>query len=388
MATKQPKLSDKDKEEYRILRIGEVNINIQGCSMKIIDYNNAMDITIQFQDNFGEIKKTRYERFKNGRVLNSNIVNPKRTVKIGKECLNNQGYYMKIIGEYFCNPSKVKIEFQDKFKGIVIGEYSNFIKGAIGNPNHRLYKIGEESYTNEKCIAKIVDVSNDKRDEYIIEFQDKYKARKSVQYDTFLRGNIKNPYFKSIINIGMVGETITTDEFNIPKYSYKVWKHMIERCYDKKCLSKYKAYEDCFVCDEWLIYENFEKWFDKNYYKVEGEITQIDKDILIKFNKEYSPNTCIFVPQTINITFKNYNDDYIIHNDLYLVIVKSKIVDFEFKKYYKQKSEAIFNKKKERIRLQELVLEFYKGKIPKNIYDKIKLSLYHRKEALYNGESE
>ena len=55
-----------------------------------------------------------------------------------------------------------------------------------------------------------------------------------------------------------------------------------------------KAY--CKVCDEWLTYSNFEKWFNKNYK--EGQ--QLDKDILFEGNKLYSPETCCFVPSDIN----------------------------------------------------------------------------------------
>jgi hypothetical protein len=40
---------------------------------------------------------------------------------------------------------------------------------------------------------------------------------------------------------------------------------------------------------------------------------QLDKDILIKNNKIYSPNTCVFVPSCINILFaKSRRDDKIL----------------------------------------------------------------------------
>jgi hypothetical protein len=78
---------------------------------------------------------------------------------------------------------------------------------------------------------------------------------------------------------------------------------MIRRCYDKKYQVKYPTYKDCKVCDEWLNYQNFAKWFDENYYQIDDETMHIDKDILVKGNKVYSPETCVFVPQDINILF-------------------------------------------------------------------------------------
>lgn len=78
--------------------------------------------------------------------------------------------------------------------------------------------------------------------------------------------------------------------------SYACWRSMLSRCYNVSYQKKQPTYIDCFVCDEWLVFSNFKNWFDKNY--IEG--FHLDKDILIQGNKEYSPNTCCFVPQHIN----------------------------------------------------------------------------------------
>lgn len=80
---------------------------------------------------------------------------------------------------------------------------------------------------------------------------------------------------------------------------YIKWRGMLERCYSKRSLIKNKSYSDCFVNKEWHLLSNFKKWFDKHY--IEG--WQIDKDILVKGNREYSPYKCCFVPQEINELF-------------------------------------------------------------------------------------
>jgi len=57
------------------------------------------------------------------------------------------------------------------------------------------------------------------------------------------------------------------------------------------------------VCEEWRNFQNFAKWFEKNYKNEIMEKWQLDKDILVKRNKVYSPETCAFVPREINCLF-------------------------------------------------------------------------------------
>lgn len=78
--------------------------------------------------------------------------------------------------------------------------------------------------------------------------------------------------------------------------SYSIWSKMLERCYCQKRLLVKPQYKDCTVCDEWLNYEVFKVWFDKNY--IDGY--HLDKDLLNQGNKEYSPKLSVFIPQEIN----------------------------------------------------------------------------------------
>lgn len=78
---------------------------------------------------------------------------------------------------------------------------------------------------------------------------------------------------------------------------YHTWGQMLKRCYSKEFLDRQPTYRGCSVCEEWWSFSNFKKWFDDNY--VEGY--SLDKDILFKHNKLYSPKTCCFVPNEINV---------------------------------------------------------------------------------------
>jgi len=78
--------------------------------------------------------------------------------------------------------------------------------------------------------------------------------------------------------------------------AYRRWVAMLHRCYGNFS-KKHPTYSVCSVCEEWLVFSNFEKWFEENY----KEGYELDKDLLSgKDNKVYSPETCCFLPQRIN----------------------------------------------------------------------------------------
>lgn len=86
--------------------------------------------------------------------------------------------------------------------------------------------------------------------------------------------------------------------------SYLAWTSMLERCYSPKYQHKKSTYQGCYVCKEWHTFSNFKSWFDSpdnGYHKS----YQLDKDILVKGNKVYSPNTCCLVPSSINSIITN-----------------------------------------------------------------------------------
>jgi hypothetical protein len=100
-----------------------------------------------------------------------------------------------------------------------------------------------------------------------------------------------NVYKKDVYGFGVNDMLNTRGE----KF-YNTWISMLKRCYDAKFHKKNPTYMGCYVCDEWKYLSKFKKWFDANY--IGGY--ELDKDILIQGNKVYSPDTCCFVPRSIN----------------------------------------------------------------------------------------
>lgn len=82
---------------------------------------------------------------------------------------------------------------------------------------------------------------------------------------------------------------------------YLKWKDMLMRCYSVKYKSKNPSYEDCKVCDEWLIFSNFKSWMEGQDWVGKA----LDKDIIFYGNKMYSPETCVFVDAKLNMFMSN-----------------------------------------------------------------------------------
>lgn len=160
-------------------------------------------------------------------------------------------------------------------------------------------RVGEKN--KNKHGTEMIIIEYNRKDDIIIEFQDEYKYRTKTTYQHFKKGSISNPYDKIIFGVGYIGEGKYSRTYN--KNIYSTWYNMLLRCY--KHDPKYPTYEDCTVHNDFHCLQNFGKWFEENYYKVPNEIMCLDKDILIKGNKIYGPDSCIIVPQTINSLIVN-----------------------------------------------------------------------------------
>lgn len=165
-------------------------------------------------------------------------------------------------------------------------------------------RIGNKNTSNEGLEMVISDYrsSND-----IDIYFPKYNViQKGYTYRKFLEGGIKCKVYPSLFGKGYIGIGEYKSSVNNNKTKcHKHWIYMLERCYSDAYKAKFPAYENCTVCDSWLNYQNFARWYDNNYYEVQGEKMCLDKDILSNGEKIYSPETCVFVPNKLNNIFTN-----------------------------------------------------------------------------------
>lgn len=164
-------------------------------------------------------------------------------------------------------------------------------------------RLGEQYITREGYKVEIVKYFNSR--DVSVKFEDGFILN-YLLYSNIKTGQIKNYNHPSIYGKGYIGYGLyKPSSEGIKDPAYKIWSHILERCYSKQQHLNFPTYTDVTITSEWLNYQNFAKWFYEESNYAEG--WEIDKDILSdENNKIYSPETCIFVPKEINslVAFK------------------------------------------------------------------------------------
>lgn len=235
--------------------------------------------------------------------------------------------------------------------------------------------LGKKYYNklNEEMI--VIGYENNKRVKIYFPL---YGYTRYVIYNNLKNSNITCPYSKVYYNRGFEGE----GEFNISEgcnftKAGGVWVDMIRRCCDEKYKEKKPFYKDSKVCEEWCNFQNFAKWYYNNYYEVIGEQMCLDKDILHKHNKLYSPDNCIIVPQSINKLLERNNSSnglpLGVHYDKrrykYVAQCKGGKGDNRYLGQFNSPNDAFYAYKEAKECRIKHIADEYKDRIPKKIYE-------------------
>ena len=121
-----------------------------------------------------------------------------------------------------------------------------------------------------------------------------------AQLEHIRKGSVKDPYSPSVCGVGILGTKYPSRVNGVHTKEYKLWTSMLERCYSITLKNKYLTYKDCEVSNNFKSYEYFYEWC-QNQIGFDNKGWHLDKDLLIKGNKVYDENTCVFLPNEINI---------------------------------------------------------------------------------------
>ena len=120
-----------------------------------------------------------------------------------------------------------------------------------------------------------------------------------ARLDHIRNGKVKDPYSPSVYGIGVLGTKYPSRVNGIITKEHTLWVGMLQRCYSDSYQKKHPTYIGCEVSDNFLHYEYFYDWCQKQVgFGKRG--FQLDKDLLTKGNKVYSEDSCVFIPSEIN----------------------------------------------------------------------------------------
>lgn len=152
-------------------RLGEIRNNNFGTPMKIIEYNNSQDITVEFQDEYRYKRKTTYNNFITGNVLNPYDPTILGIGRLGGIKLQTKYPYCYSIWEMILrrtNGNRDRKDFR-KYLDCTMQEswkiFSNFLEWYLNQPNlealmkyHKRYAIdkdilfrGNKVYDDKHC---------------------------------------------------------------------------------------------------------------------------------------------------------------------------------------------------------------------------------------------
>ena len=143
-------------------------------------------------------------------------------------------------------------------------------------------------------------------------------------------GEVKDHCSPTVCGVGYfgVGEFICSLN-GIKTREYLLWHNMLKRCYE----DNHPTYDEKYVIEDWHNFQNFAKWCHSEEgfnLKSNGKYYNLDKDLLYPNNKVYSPDTCCFIPHSLNTAlvgkslrtgllcgvYKNRNGEFVTHVDV------------------------------------------------------------------------
>lgn len=169
--------------------------------------------------------------------------------------------------------------------------------------NHSV-KIGEKYRNNEGYTATVVSIPCKDAFCGIVFDMDNTNTEIFVRMVNVRRGSFSNPFHRSICGVGYfgVGKYVAKIDGKHTE-EYKHFNSMIKRCYSEHQLKHAPSYLFTEVNPEMHCFQDMADWCNRQIgFGNKG--WQLDKDLLVRGNNEYSFDKCVFLPPQINTFIK------------------------------------------------------------------------------------
>lgn len=205
------------------------------------------------------------------------------------------GLWIKVIERI--TGKKIKIRFEESGYEL-IAEGVQIRRGTIRDWITHGYNVGDQFET--KSCGKITILKYHNASKIEIQFNDT-GWKTIVEGCQIKRGNIQDRLQPTAYGVGYlgVGHHRATSDNGKATWVYSRWAAMLERCYSAEFKMKSPNYALSQAAKEWLNFQVFAEWA-VNQKGYDNPRWQLDKDIISKGNKLYTPDNCCFVPQELN----------------------------------------------------------------------------------------
>lgn len=277
------------RQENVLTKLGDRYKNNVGQWATVVEYINSGKVTIVFDGypNHTQVYPSgtlRRGEFKN-KLDPMNMLN--------KRFKNNSGQWVTVV-EYR-GATEVIVKFDD---GVLSTTANYYLKnGSFNHPERFTSMIGKRFKNNKGDWCTVIDYKD--AHNVVIIFDGYENNTKNVSTKALKDGSFRNNYRPTIQGLGYIGEGVYSwsgDDY--VKKAYQTFTGMFSRCYDPCTQSKQPAYIGCSVDPRWYNFQVFAKFYVENPFCGLGY--HLDKDLLIRGNKVYSPEACTLLPPEIN----------------------------------------------------------------------------------------
>lgn len=263
--------------------------------------------------------------------------------------------------------------------------------GNRRNGKFHMHKTGYAHFTLSGTEKKIETYTDKLVAEHFLENASKYKRIWHID------GDIENCFYRNLVwvdhkeyrdlNSGNLPlEELGRQQEYIPyitlksNAAYSIWNGIYMRCYIDNNGSS--------MCDLWRYNkDSFAEWWSSEYYECDGESMAVDKDLLFPGNKEYAPDKCCIIPQTLNTMLSNCKKHrlpkwktakmdlplgvrYDSRMKMYYGEIRPCGHDEVIRLSYWETPEEAFEEYKRHKQADILIMaDKYKNKVPKKVYD-------------------
>ena len=244
----------------KIDRTGEVGISNEGCLMKIVEYNNANNIIVEFEDEHKYRLRTRYGSFKNGECKNPFFASVFGYGYLGTDKEGNVPKIGELKDDKWCNTWEYY-------------KWMNMLKRCFDNK----YKEKRPTYKDVICCSRWLCFANFLEDLEILKQEYNWDDDIKLNLDKDILN--KNNKIYSLENCVLVPDWIN---ILFTKCDASRGDCPVGVCYDKRC-KKYQA--KCNINGKQTrlgLYSTIKEAFSAYKIAKENEIKRVADDCVLK----------------------------------------------------------------------------------------------------------